>query len=192
MADERQKLYAYVDESGQDTYGRLFVVSVLIVEAEREALEKRLEDIEADSGKGIMKWQKSWPEVRHTYIEALAEMSWQHATIFYDTFSDTKKYIELTAYATAKAILKRARDPYRATVFVDGFRHRTELQEFVRGLRDLHIRTRKVRGVRREESSAFIRLVDALCGLIRDADEGEPWSVAVVKKLKEKGILVEL
>lgn len=104
----------------------------------------------------------------------------------------TKKYAELTSYVTAKAILKRARQPYKATVFVDGFRHKTQLQEFTRGLRDLHIRTRKIRSVRKEENNAFIRLVDALCGLIRDAEEGDDWSRKVVKKLKRQGILKEL
>ena len=46
-----QKLYAYVDESGQDTAGRLFVVSVLLLAEERDALLPRLEGIETRSGK---------------------------------------------------------------------------------------------------------------------------------------------
>ena len=51
-----------------------------------------------------------------------------------------------------------------------------ELARFARGLRDLYIRTRKVRGVRREESDPFIRLatndpplegLKPLCGTTR-------------------------
>ena len=58
-----QKLYAYVDESGQDTAGRLFVVSVLLLAEERDALLPRLEGIETRSGKQNTKWQKT----RHSY-----------------------------------------------------------------------------------------------------------------------------
>ncbi len=43
--------------------------------------------------------------------------------IFFDIFSDTKKYIEPTSYATAKAILKKSgNNEYKVTVFVDGFK----------------------------------------------------------------------
>ena len=35
-----QKLYAYVDESGQDTSGALFLVSVVITGAAREGVRK--------------------------------------------------------------------------------------------------------------------------------------------------------
>lgn len=46
-----QKLYCYVDESGQDTKGEIFVVGIVILEQERERMEKELESIETISGK---------------------------------------------------------------------------------------------------------------------------------------------
>ena len=39
---KKQKLYAYVDESGQDTKGSMFVVSVLVLEEERETVLQQL------------------------------------------------------------------------------------------------------------------------------------------------------
>jgi hypothetical protein len=61
-----------------------------------------------------------------------------------------------------------------------------------RRLRHLGVRTRKVRGVRKDESDALIRLADALCGFVRAAIEGQE----VMKKLfewgKKKGYLKEL
>jgi len=54
-----QKLYCYVDESGQDTEGRLFLVSVLLTSSEREGLRGRLREIEQTSGKGTRKWTRS-------------------------------------------------------------------------------------------------------------------------------------
>lgn len=54
-----QKLYAYVDESGQDTKGALFVVGVVVLETERESILKELEQIEEKSGKRVRKWNKA-------------------------------------------------------------------------------------------------------------------------------------
>ena len=47
-----QKLYCYVDETVQDTKGKLFIVSVIVTEGEREQLARQLEEIEKNSGKG--------------------------------------------------------------------------------------------------------------------------------------------
>jgi len=38
-----KKLYCYIDETGQDTLGKIFIVSVIITESERDALRKKLE-----------------------------------------------------------------------------------------------------------------------------------------------------
>jgi hypothetical protein len=46
-----QKLYAYVDESGQDTLGELFLVSVVVTGEARDGLRKKLRTIERVSGK---------------------------------------------------------------------------------------------------------------------------------------------
>ena len=54
-----QKLYAYVDESGQDTAGRIFVVGIVVLEQEREKIAQALEHIEERSGKLIKKWHRA-------------------------------------------------------------------------------------------------------------------------------------
>jgi len=48
------KLYAYVDESGQDTQGEFFVVSVVVLDADHEAILQQLEAIETRSRKGVV------------------------------------------------------------------------------------------------------------------------------------------
>ena len=47
-----QKLYAYVDESGQDTKGRMFVVGVVVLEKEYGHILKELNRIEENSKTG--------------------------------------------------------------------------------------------------------------------------------------------
>lgn len=186
-----KKLYAYVDESGQDTKGFIFVVSVLVFEKEKEILCDFLEDIEKESQKRYLKWNKSKHQFREKYIEKICVSKILKEKIFFEVFSDTKKYIELTSYTTAKAILRKSRSSYKATIFVDGFRKK-EIEVFTRGLRDLQINTRKVRGVKKDENNAFIRLVDAICGLVRDADSGNVRARGLLRELKESKIVTEI
>lgn len=172
LMDYMQKLYCYVDESGQDTEGRMFIVSIVIVEENRELLLEKLEAIEAQSRKGQRKWFHTNKERRERYIRLLLESKFLKDCISYSCFKDTKAYIDLTILTTAKAILNRAHGPYQATVWVDGL-GTTERHRFAAGLRKLKVVTRKVSGVR-EQSDAFIRLADAIAGFVRDAIEGDP------------------
>jgi hypothetical protein len=185
-------LYAYVDESGQDTKGFVFVVSVLILEDEVDNICEELKHLEAESGKKNTKWNKASHEFRKAYVDGISKMKKLKGRIFFEMFSDTKKYIELTSFATAKAILRKSgNENYKVTVFVDGFRKK-EIEIFSRGLRDLNIRTRKIRGVKKDENNAFIRLVDTVCGLVRDSNDGDEWAIRATDKLKKEAYICEL
>jgi hypothetical protein len=186
-----KKLYAYVDESGQDTKGLVFIVSVLVLEKDREKLSKLLEKIEVESGKKNVKWHKASHKTRKKYFEEILGTKKLEDSIFFDSFSDTKKYIELTAFATAKAILKKSNSNYKVTIFVDGLK-RKEIKIFTQGIRDLKIRTKKIRGIKKDENNPFIRLVDAVCGMVRDANQDNEWAEEILVKLKSKSILKEL
>ena len=189
---KKKKLYAYVDESGQDTRGLIFVVSVLILENELDVVCTELEKVEFESKKKNVKWNKSHYAFRKAYIEGILKMEKIKGKIFFEIFSDTKKYIELTSFATAKAILKKTGNgEYKVTVFVDGFKKK-EIEIFSRGLRDLKIRTRKIRGVKKDENNAFIRLVDAICGLVRDTEDEDSWAKKITAKLIKDGYICEL
>jgi hypothetical protein len=186
-----KKIYAYVDESGQDTKGLVFIVSVLILERDREKINKILEEIETASGKKTAKWHKARHEFRKQYFEEILKTDILQNSIFFDSFSDTRKYIELTAFATAKAILKKTDSNYKATIFVDGLK-KNEMKVFTKGIRDLKIRTKKIRGVKKDENNSFVRLVDAVCGMVRDANQGNIWAEEILAKFKRKDILKEL
>lgn len=120
---KKKKLYAYVDELGQDTKGLIFVVSILVLENEIESICDGLKEIEIESGKKNTKWNKSRHEFRKAYIKGILKMEYLKGRIFFKIFSDTRKYIELTSFATAKAILKKSgKEDYKVTIFVDGFK----------------------------------------------------------------------
>lgn len=50
-----RRLYCYVDETGQDTRGALFIVAVVIAEEDAEHLRRVCERIERETGKRA-KW----------------------------------------------------------------------------------------------------------------------------------------
>lgn len=71
MATAKNKLYAYVDESGQDTKGALFLVAVVIAGAERDVLRRRLAEIERATGKRERKWTKTPRDEQVRYLEMI-------------------------------------------------------------------------------------------------------------------------
>jgi hypothetical protein len=187
----KQNLHCYVDETGQDTLGRLFIVSVVITEAERDALAAELETIERVSGKGKVKWIHTRHAARIAYIEAVLSAAAFRNTLYFSAFSNTKSYMAMTVLSTAKAIALVARQPSQATVYVDGL-PKARLRWFGVELRRLSIRTRKVAGIRREESDALMRLADACCGFVRLALSGQrPDVTGLFEKAKAERYLRE-
>ena len=64
-----QKLYCYVDETGQDTVGVFFLVVAVVAEKDSaHRLEKQLEKIEKESGKRALKWNASSFARRQDYL----------------------------------------------------------------------------------------------------------------------------
>lgn len=183
-----QKLYCYVDESGQDTSGALFFVSVVITGgAERDAFRERLHEIEKASGKGVKKWTKTTMAQKKNYIQRICALSDFPGRIYFSQYADTRTYVDLTILTTAKSIHNHQGEGREAVIFVDGLK-RTERHHFAAGIRKLNIRVRKVRGLR-DEADAFIRLADAICGFVRDVFDGDQNMHTLYKKGERDGII---
>ena len=189
--ENMQKLYCYVDESGQDTEGRLFLVSVVVLGQDLEPFQKQLEEIELSSRKGNRKWFHSNAKRREAYIREIIERKPFRGSIFYSYYEDSKAYFDLTVFSTAKAVLNKACGPYETTVLVDGPK-RSERHRFSAGLRRLNIRVRKVRGVRKDENEPLIRLADAIAGFVRDFLEGNTVMKDLYQKAEARGIIQRL
>jgi len=187
----KPNLYCYVDETGQDTLGRLFIVSVVIAASERDALAAELENIERFTGKGKVKWIHTRHQARLAYIEAVLSASAFRNTLYFSAYHDTKSYMALTVLSTANAILRADGQSSQATVYVDGL-PKARIRWFGVELRRLSIRTRKVAGIRREESDPLMRLADACCGFVRLALSAEqPDVTRLFKRAKDEGYLRE-
>jgi hypothetical protein len=88
MPKHSKKIYAYVDESGQDTKGLLFVVSILVFENEKEILKDSLEKAEKASGKKNVKWHKSKHEYRKKYIKELGAIKIMKNKIYFEAVEE--------------------------------------------------------------------------------------------------------
>lgn len=184
-----KKLYCYVDETGQDTEGRFFIVVTLLVGSERDHLEHFLEEIERESGKGKRKWIKTRAKEREKYLEIALTPKYLKGKIFYRIQKDTKAYEEQTVITIEQAIhqytsFNRVKD-YKITVVIDGLSKKGE-QRVGSALRRAGIKIRKVRGGR-DESTALLRLADMVAGLLREPDYSN-----LVEKLEKEKVINEL
>ena len=186
-----QKLYCYVDETGQDTKGRFFLVAIVITCKERERLILELERIEDSSLKGIRKWKNTKPARRIAYLDLILASQLLINKINYAVFLDRNDYQDLTIIATAKAIISIAPiNNYEALVYVDGL-SRTDRFVVGAGLRHRHVKVKMVRGLT-DESSSLIRLADAMAGFVRDYLEGDPSMRSLYKKAVDSGLIRKL
>ena len=165
------KLYTYVDETGQDTQGQLFVVSVIVIKVEREPLRQALQEVERSSRKLDKKWKKSRPAQREAYMRDVLNLEALHGSLYYSVYRNARNYVDLTIQSTAQAILGNIEPPDQSTVLVDGLA-RSERRRFAQGLRNQGVPVDKVRGVR-DESDILIRLADALAGFVRNGIDGD-------------------
>jgi hypothetical protein len=69
MPPQKQKLYCYVDESGQDDASRVFVVVAVVSGGEQDELREALTTIENAATTNHLKWHKTSPKRRMKYLE---------------------------------------------------------------------------------------------------------------------------
>ncbi len=179
------KRYCYVDESGQDTRGRLFVVALVFTGTDREGVTRSLEGLEAASGKEARKWQKTRPARRSAYLHGLQAANLFGLRAYYAVDRGTRDYRGTTIDAVTRAVQAEAQDGDEVHVLVDALR-RSERHGFGGALRErlpggLWLR---IRGVRNEEADPFARLADALAGVMRAAEDGQ----VEAREFRDKGI----
>lgn len=190
-----KKLYCYVDETGQDTQGDIFIVAVVVPENRDEVLEY-LEKVERQSGKGKFKWGRAEPKKRLQYIETVLNQRKYPLKIYFSFYGNTKEYKTLTILTIFKA-LQSIKDfkNQKFIISVDALGEK-DRRFYGSELHKLGIPSRQVKGVQREESNSLIRLADSVCGFIRDIIEEKPNKdeklTLVYKKAIKEDILIEV
>jgi hypothetical protein len=168
---KKQKLHCFVDETGQDTKGELFIVAVVVDDVDPEALRQILAQIEEKSPKGARKWYKTNRERRLAYISRIVDSGAFTNKIFFAHYQQTLEFFGLTIDTIAKAIELVAEESYEATVLIDGL-SKSMRQHATEQLRKKSVKVRKLRGID-DESDALIRLADAMAGFVRLGLEGD-------------------
>jgi Protein of unknown function (DUF3800) len=88
----RQKLYCYIDESGQDDASRVFVVVAVVSEREQDEFRRALMDIEWAAGTVEHKWHKSHSPKRLRYLELAIERKLGEDEIFFGSYPKPLPY----------------------------------------------------------------------------------------------------
>jgi hypothetical protein len=187
---DKVKLYAYVDETGLETSGRFFLVSVVLIEREhRDELEESLEEVEKKSKKNLGKWSKSSFKVREQFIRDVAKLQYLKRSVFYCRYSESKGYLYLIALSIAKAVEARGDDDCVLTVIIDALtdKDREKMRVY---LKRLGVKYDIIRGLK-DEQSVFLRLADSMAGFARDYIENQPYAQKLFALLEGKKIISE-
>jgi hypothetical protein len=185
------KRYFYVDETGQDTRGELFIVSVAIVDQDDVAfLRSTCEEIERLSRKGSVKWRLAAPDRRLAYVRLVLQKSLVAGKLAFARYTDRRDYDAMMVSTIALAV-KHAGEDGQATILVDGL-SKERWRDYGHRLRRQGVRVSKVRGVRREENDAVIRLADAVCGFVRAAQTGHLEAKQMLDRAMKRGLVRDL
>jgi hypothetical protein len=87
-----EKLYAYVDETGQETAGVFFLVAVVIAGDDRDGLLEWLSAVEQATGKGKTPWHKSRHHARQAYMDRVLNDARLRGSVFYAVYPGTRAY----------------------------------------------------------------------------------------------------
>lgn len=185
-----QKLYCYVDETGQDTQGRLFAVGTAILYADRDAMASKLEALEQAAGKHG-KWIRTPDPINLAYMRAFIAMPANSAKLCFAIHYGIQEYLALTVSTIAAAMTtQHLEDEYEATFLIDGLPRKDE-RAVGTMLRRHGIQVHKVRGIKKEETDVLSRLADAVCGLTRDALT-KPKAQEVFNLAVRRGLLTDV
>lgn len=182
-----QKIYAYVDESGQDDASEFFVVVAVVSDKEQDIIRKQVEKAEHTVRIGKMKWHKTSHKRRVQYISLLLEQEVAAGEIYFRSFKKPLPYFFPMLDVLEKSLKKVATTSHKAFVHVDGIDIQ-KAKQLTNALRSRNISLGLVRS-RRDESEPLIRLADMWAGCIRGAFKGsEEYNDLLTRAKKERYI----
>lgn len=185
-----QKLYCYVDETGQDAGSEFFIVVTVISDKEQQLLRDALVSVESLAGTGRLKWHKSRHERRMKYLEMVLQRKIGQGEVFYGKYKKPLPYFFPMMETIKQAIVNKATGDYRAIISVDGL-DKKKAAELTNALRIGGLKLEMVRG-RRDESEPIIRLADRWAGCVRDAFLSGGQAKIFYEQAMKTGYLIEI
>lgn len=186
-----RKIYCFVDETGQDTLGKFFLVAVAIKDAgELEKLGKQIEKLEKTSGKNLLKWTRADFKKKIEFLKSLLELAGLKNAIYYSVYENSKGYLPLVSLTVAKTILAQKEENYQAKIIIDGLSESDSLK-VKHDLKKLNIHYKNVRGMK-DEQNVFLRLADTFAGFLRDCKENKEYTKQLNRKFIKAQIVEEI
>ncbi len=192
MNKELDKIYCFVDESGQHTRGKVYCVAAVIVNTItiRDAVEQKLIGIERNVKKGAAKWKSTRDSIREDYLRSIANIQDLKGCLYFAIHFNTIDYINATVDTITQAINQHIKKTCQVIIVIDGLDNKSK-QRISRRLKERGILYKKVSGIK-DEGSAWIRLADAIAGFSRQASENRPYTLSLYPEMKQKGFLTQL
>jgi hypothetical protein len=179
----KQKLFCFVDETGQDDRSNVFIVVTVISDSEQEELKNALVELEQQTKIGAKKWHKLRKEDRECFLEIVVNAGLAAGSVFFGKYAKPLPFFFPMLETLIKAISAVATEDYQAVVYVDGI-DKKKARELTNALRVKGIKARHVRSAR-DESEPLIRLADRWAGCIRASVEGnETAEILVVREIE--------
>jgi hypothetical protein len=161
----KQKLYCYVDETGQDSASDVFILVAIVTDDDQDKLRQAIIEIEEEAGIVNRKWYSSRLERRTHYLNLVLRNKIADGNIFFGVFKKPLPFFLPLVAVLEKAIKIKAESNYTARILVDGIDHQ-KASELTLALRRQGISLRMARG-KQDESEPLIRLADMWAGCIR-------------------------
>lgn len=184
---QKQKLHCYVDETGQDVGSNFFIVVAVVSDSDQEKLRDNLLQLETAAGTHGLKWHKSRFDRRINYLRMVLERKMAQGDVFFGIYQKPLPYFFPLLEILKKAIKRKTKERYRATVYVDGV-DRKKAAELTNALRLQDIQLNLVKS-RRDESEPIIRLADMWAGCIRAAIQRQGDERTLLEKALRTGHL---
>lgn len=188
------KLYCYTDETGQDTKGKFFLVSILLSSKEQlEELKNKISEIETKI-KGKTKWMKTDNKRKILFLDAILRLEVLRKNLYYSVYQNTTAYTPLVAMSVSKAVIHRIKNydgKYKVNVVIDGLRKK-DGEIVKKELKNLNIKYGKIKTELKDEQDVLLRLVDALAGFTRDYLENEKYAIDLIGRQDFNNLFIEI
>ena len=175
-----QKLYCYVDETGQDAISQFFIVVAVVSGDDQHILREQLIQIEKKAKTGHRKWHKSKSERRLSYLQQILSERICEDGVHFGYFQKPLPYFLPILEALETAIKSKAEKDYQTIVSIDGI-DKKKAAELTNALRLRGVKLRFIRSAR-DESEPLIRLADMWAGCLRGAFLGKKEEKEIYEK----------
>ena len=190
MSALTKKLYCYVDETGQDVGSKVFIIVAVVVISNVDAARERLQELEAKTRIGKIKWHKSDYKYRIKFMEEFLLGDNKDLRIYFLKVRKPVFYYLPTVEILQRAIAANNASNTQAIICIDGL-DKFSGKKYTNALRTKTLKIKLAKGAR-DESEALIRLADRWAGCIRMALSGNEDCEALMARAEKKGILKEV